>query len=650
MSEPTIAEVRVALGNHGSVPAAAEALGLSRHQLKRLIHKLRPPGTSYQDFVDGKVEEDWRLHADARAANLKGWLDHMMTSTNWPVVNPESLVVEPRIERIYDRRGGGYREVAKSPRTWITDVLRAAPIPDVRGRTFLITGAQNDAPVHDGFWGNLTAYGRWLGADLIVGAWTYETAWFNENQGASRVYDPRIRPHMCFGQMALGDDFLFLGDVNVLPTAARPLSDLTSHSRGRWAVLPHARRALQTLPHTDPSRQGGQISTSMACTRPKVVPRKAGQRAVFHHVVGATIVEFSDTGRVFVRQLSAEDDGSFFDLGPEGLRRVSKGKVVAGPKAGRPEGIVYADAHEAKLSPTTSIACWGFDQRDGARVSYPSLHDTLRPLRAFVHDGFDNESRNHHHQKDAAYQFEMAVRGRESVLEEVGGFAAFLRRLHRPWGEVFVVESNHDIGLTRYVTEGRYRGDGINHRFGLQLELAYADWVVEKAACLDRYAAPPHFSLLELAARRLDPGGTDLGHVTWLYDNTSFKVQGVEHAHHGFRGEGGKPATTNGYTKLGVKISIGDKHRGAILDGVYQAGACELQMGYNKGIQTWSVTHIVQYPNGKRTLVTMQDGAWCAGVPAVTPPRIAAEPPRPASAEPPRGGRSPIRARRATAL
>jgi hypothetical protein len=44
------------------------------------------------------------------------------------------------------------------------------------------------------------------------------------------------------------------------------------------------------------------------------------------------------------------------------------------------------------------------------------------------------------------------------------------------------------------------------------------------------------------------------------------------------------------------------------MDGVYVAGTMELQHGYNKGPSGWAVSHIVQYPDGKRALVTMQNG------------------------------------------
>jgi hypothetical protein len=89
-------------------------------------------------------------------------------------------------------------------------------------------------------------------------------------------------------------------------------------------------------------------------------------------------------------------------------------------------------------------------------------------------------------------------------------------------------------------------------------------------------------------------------------------VDGIEHGHHGFRGANGAKGSVAGFARIGRKISIGDKHSSEIMDAVYVAGAMELQHGYNKGPSSWCASNIVQYRNGKRALVTMQNAKWRA--------------------------------------
>src|SRR5690606_6220174 len=148
--------------------------------------------------------------------------------------------------------------------------LRVAPVSVSKNKTFLFTGAQNDAAIHEEFWENLKTYAEFTGAQIVVGPWTYETSWFNENSTSARSYDERILDYIAFGQMAIGENFIFAGEMNTLPTASRPISDLVTYSRGRWAVFPHAKLQLKSVPSTDPKSQAHQVMTTGAVTRPKV--------------------------------------------------------------------------------------------------------------------------------------------------------------------------------------------------------------------------------------------------------------------------------------------------------------------------------------------------------------------------------------------
>jgi hypothetical protein len=37
-----------------------------------------------------------------------------------------------------------------------------------------------------------------------------------------------------------------------------------------------------------------------------------------------------------------------------------------------------------------------------------------------------------------------------------------------------------------------------------------------------------------------------------------------------------------------------------------------LRVSYNRGPSSWSHSHVVQYPEGPRTMITMWGGRWCA--------------------------------------
>lgn len=538
-------------------------------------------------------------YANARADMLRDEIHGLLTRSRYPVVNPEAVIVDAFVSTRYDKLTGKQKHVEGTPRTWLSDTLRAEGVEDPRGRVFIFTGAQNDAEVDKPFWENLLAYAAFRDADLIVGPGTYETQWWSESNPTVRAYDPLITDHLCFGQMTIGSSFVFCGEMNMLPTANRPISDLTTYTQGRWGVFPHAKIQLKSVPSTDPAQQAHQVMTTGLVTKPKIIPRKAGIKSIFYHQLAAVIVEFDHDGDLFCRHLVADDDGSFCDL----EFFVANGEVEIDEELVRL--MVMADLHTDKESKSSFDATFRAPN---------SITRTLNIREAVAHDIFDNYRRNHHNVHDNAHSYEVAYRGRESVLAEIRGVVEILEELQQTVA-VTVVESNHDIALERYVREGRYRNDGINIRLGLQLEDAYLAWREEVADAIDAGLPAPSFSLLQHAVNMVaDKEGVDLSNVGWVHDGYSYVVDGVECGNHGFRGANGARGTVAGFAQLGRKMNIGDKHSPEICDGVYVSGVMNLRQGYNKGPSGWAVTHTLQYRNGKRTLVTLQNGKWRASI------------------------------------
>lgn len=600
---PTIRDVALALGRSKKTIRNYSSILRRRKERGEKVPDLIWRGSQEKAPSYAKnIEKTPRQHAKVRAETLAQEVQNVLVASNYPVVNPEAMVIQSHIQSRYDRIAGRKIDVEGTPRTWLTDTLRVAGIKNPRGRSFIFSGAQNDTPVDKPFWNNLKTYAEAIDAEIIVGPWTYETNWWDENNPASRQYDPEIIPHLCFGQMEIGDNFIFAGEMNTLPTASRPISDLTTYSRGKWAVFPHAKLQLISVPATNPSEQAFQIMTTGAVTRPRVIPRKAGIKSIFNHVLGATIVEFDDEGLIFCRQIIADNDGNFQDLDV----KVSNGRVLYDQSV---LAITAADVHIAKLDRRNAISTFGYDPETREfNDEENSIINTLKPEFLILHDLHDHESRNHHNANDVSHNYEMAIRGRESVLEELRRSADFLEKMDRPKMTTVVIESNHDLALERYIREGRYRGDGINFKFGLELDIAYHDYRKKVAEALDSHKIPPKFSMVEYAIRHVIK--SRLRNTDWVYDSDSYLINNIQVGNHGFRGANGAKGTVTGFARLGQKITIGDKHSPTILDGVYVAGVMQLQHGYNKGLSSWAVSHVVQYRNGARAIITMQQGRW----------------------------------------
>lgn len=475
----------------------------------------------------------------------------------------------------------------------------AATSVRVGGKTkrFLLTAAQDETPVHAPFWRNLHAYAEAIGAEIIVGGFTYQKGLFEDHATRAGYFVADVQPYLRHENVALGP-VLFAAKMNILPTAVRPLSGLETYSRGQWAVFPHAKVQLVSVPGL-PGRHPAMIMTTGACTVPNYIEKKAGLKAEFHHTIGATIVEIDEAGRPFCRQVNAAPDGSFQDLDA----RVADGIVS---RCNRVEQITFGDLHIEKADAGVFRAAFGYDVDFRIVVSEDSMLHALQPRFAAWHDVVDFQARNHHRRGDHHFAYEMLVAGTDRVEDNLARAGRFLKAMEGlPWLTSVVAASNHHDALARWLREADPRLDPVNGRAWCEIN---AEW----------------YRRIEAGERGFDPfqwaasravGGLDS--TTFVPRNGSFVVcegaGGVEIGMHGDEGPNGARGSALALTRVATRMNIGHAHTASILDGVYTAGLCgSMDQGYNTGPSGWSHTQIVTYPNSKRSLVTFLDGKWRA--------------------------------------
>lgn len=505
----------------------------------------------------------------------------------------------------YDRllaKHGSQRLVAKAvgiPRTTLQDWLRSrnvltaqAPKPTIvvrapkrRSRRFILTSAQDNTPVHEGFLTNLEAYAEAIGAEILIGGFTYNKRLFEENRPDRDRFDDRVEPYLTHRQFALGDNLLFCAEMNTLPTATQPLSGFEVYTGSKWGIFPHAKIQLRSIP-TMKGEPAKQIMTTGAVTVSNYVQKRAGIRAHFHHALGAVLVEIDRHGDHFCRHLIGEHDtGAFYDLDSY----VSDGQITTGHRV---EAIGWGDVHHDQLDPVVAEAAWG---KGG-------MLDRLRPQFQFIHDALDFHRRNHHNMKDPHYHIRMLCNETESVEEEVRNVAGFLENVQREWVDTVVVASNHDAALLRWLKEADWRIDPVNAEFWLEAQLACVRAIQNKDS---------DFSVFEWAARKF----CGLEETIFLREDESFTICAgtIECGMHGHLGANGAKGTPRQFTRMGKRANTGHTHSPEITDGIYTGGtSSNLDMIYNSGLSSWSHAHVVTYANGKRCIVTMQGGKWRA--------------------------------------
>jgi hypothetical protein len=478
--------------------------------------------------------------------------------------------------------------------------MKEQPLPQPgHVQRYLLTSAQNNTKVNAAFWDGLEAFAGHLNAQICVSRYAYNTsAWgqpANEKPGAAKRsagpedlwYDPVLEPYFSDERVAIAPGLAWCGEVNTRPTAVDPLSGFEAYTGRASGIFPHAKIAMRSVAShkSEPTKFNYTTGT---VTQRNYIQRKEGLKAEFHHAYGALLVEVDSSGNWFCRQLNADKNGTFYDLDV----RVQKGTVTTGHRV---EAITWGDTHVAQADPVVRRIAFGLD----------GMLDTLRPRFQFFHDVLDMQSRGHHNMRDPHKRFQLHVQGRESVSTEVLDCVAFYREAWRPWCRSKSVNSNHHVHMLRWLKEADWRDDPVNAEFFIDAQAA-----VLKAIRRDDKG----FDLLAWAVERL--GGVK--GLDFLGEDESFITcpkhgGGIENGMHGDLGPNGRRGTAKAFTTMGRKANIGHSHSAGIWDGVYVAGTSStFDMGYNRGPSSWSHSHIVTYPNGKRAIVTMWNGKWRA--------------------------------------
>ena len=474
---------------------------------------------------------------------------------------------------------------------------RRAPKPEPGMlRRFILTCAQNNTKVHNNLWANLSALAAHYGADIMVSRFTYDIAAQGARgakPGTERAkediwFDPRIASFVCDDRIELARGLVFCGELNILPTAARPLSGLETYTGRRSMIVPHVKLAMESIASGkhEPTKF---CYTTGAVTLRNYIQKKAGQKAEFHHCYGALLVEVNDEGEWWVRQLNADSGGVIYDL----TLRAKDGVVTDGHRA---EALNWGDIHVARLEPEQRQVNWG----NGG------IAETLNPKFQFMHDTFDMRARNHHEAKNAHARFARFVQGEEDVREEVRHAANFLASTLRAGCDTVVVDSNHDNALVRWLRDADFKTDPVNAVFYLEAQLAYY-----KALA----AGLTSFHMLEWATAHVLAAPAP---ITFLSEDESFVIckdanGGIECGMHGHLGPNGARGSAAAFAKMGRKANVGHTHSAGIYDGIYTAGVSgSLDLEYNVGPSSWSHSHIVTYANGKRAILTVWNGKWRA--------------------------------------
>jgi hypothetical protein len=464
---------------------------------------------------------------------------------------------------------------------------------------YILTCAQNNTKMHMPFWNNLLALAGHYKAGIHVARFLYiksglgatgDKATAISKELDDVVWDAAVVPYLSDERAEIAPGLVWCGEMNILPTAVRPLSGLEVYTGRRSGIFPHVKIAMDSIASArgEPTKFNYTTGT---VTQRNYIQRKAGLKAEFHHGYGALLVEVDSDGDWFVRQLNADSTGTIHDLDV----CVRAGKVTTG---NRVEAITWGDIHVAEMDETIRELCFG-------EKNLGCMLDELRPKHQFLHDVLHFRGRSHHEIKDPHMMYRRFVKQQDAIAQEVRLTGDFISDTLRPWVKTVIVDSNHHHHLGRWLKEQDGRLDPLNAPFWFDMQQR----VYAKIAL----GVQPNYLVEALKQVGVYPPTAKFLQEDESYVICSDEHGGIECGQHGDLGPNGSRGSALNFAKMGRRANIGHSHSARIADGVYQSGTCgELAPDWTHGPGSWSHSHIVVYPNGKRTIVTCWNGKWRA--------------------------------------
>lgn len=396
--------------------------------------------------------------------------------------------------------------------------------------------------------------------------------------------------HVEKGILRLNDN-IKIEQFNVRPQQIDPITGLSRFAqRETTIVFASPKQRMAPVPHSNHKHPKFLVTTG-ACTYPRYATsmdmsserRRLGKIALRDHIYGALVVEVVDKEIFHMRHLRANTDGEFVDFG---TRYNGRHKTHSNLEA-----LIAGDFHN--------------DAPNTDKLALQALYDLIletRPKRLVLHDFFDGHSVSHWVDKKYIEQKliqQMDNEGHKLRLELQRGYDVLMHLNDLMEGRpIFVVYSNHNEFLNRYLNEGRFMKDPVNARLGFELAgyMAKQDYNNPTEAGIKMMGKVPRS-------------------IKFLRIDADLKVRGYQLGSHGDKGYGG----LDGYGSMSSKENdfgksiTGHVHRAQILRNTYTVGTTALPLTpyYMRGYPTaQSHAHGLLWDTGTVQLVNVIDGKY----------------------------------------
>lgn len=436
---------------------------------------------------------------------------------------------------------------------------------------YLVTWAQNNTPVHPGFYRNLEAYAKFLNADIhaILGRYKNPTSVFSDAKEDFWVEE--VEKYMDANRHNIHKYVTIMGDIKIQPTAVNPMSSMSAISGKDSCIFGAPKVQMETIPVLEGMKPKIMMSTGALTVR-NYTDSKSGKIGDFHHVLGFTIVEIKDEETFFIRYVTAnEDTGDFTDL----CYKVEDGEVKhINTVSAAILGDLHLGEHDEKVINTTLNV----------------LLKKMKPEHLVLHDVFNGHSISHHEANDPFKQYEREQDGSNSVKKEVYFMLNWLENIKNY--NVTIVRSNHDDFIDRWLKNSDWKRNIKNAKEYIEFTQILLSGKANKG--IIPYLINERFPEMNTLDR-----------------SAMFNVKGWELGQHGDIGANGSRGSLLQFRRLNTKCVVAHYHGPGRKDGALAVGtSTRLRVGYNIGPSSWFHSHVLVHDDAKAQHVNFNNGEF----------------------------------------
>jgi len=294
------------------------------------------------------------------------------------------------------------------------------------------------------------------------------------------------------------------------------------------------------------------------------------------HTLGAIIVEIKDSRVFYFRQIQADANGSFVDLGK-----------------------LYNNNKVSKLAPTAFVPGdfhIGDTDLEVIRNWY-EISKFTNCKKWIIHDLYNGTAVCHHDKKRRSLQARKAIKGQLNMDNEFIKIANYIKGIRlNGVKEIVIVKSNHDEWLDKWLESGDYIHDPYNLRTALHLAEAQIKGCDPLKYAIESVGRLP---------KRLRKS------IKWLNRDEDYVIAKIECGAHGDLGSNGSRGNIRNLENAYGNCIIGHAHSPAIVRGVWVVGTSTyLKVGYNRGASGWANAGCLVYSNGSRQMIFSVYGKW----------------------------------------